>query len=199
MILILGDLQSACGVCIRTGSYCDPTQVQGLAHLLEHSESIVFLYPLKYICCVHAVHVHVWEVHVHIRLSHCVKTHYWVTTDTTLIYVYMYDSVNHSRSFQCTCTIFIWWDHLYVFDRVKRLCFVLPVFDCAVVFMGSEKYPEENAFDAFTSEHGGDSNASTDYERVRTCHMFSHMEWLLYGSQEFQQRAIHVLVVSRLV
>ena len=30
--------QSACGVCIRTGSYCDPPEVAGLAHLLEHSE-----------------------------------------------------------------------------------------------------------------------------------------------------------------
>ncbi len=59
---------------------------------------------------------------------------------------------------------------MYVFDRVNGYV-LLPVFDCAVVFMGSEKYPGENTFDAFTSKHGGFDNASTDYEKVRTCHM----------------------------
>ncbi|XP_008470058.1 nardilysin-like [Diaphorina citri] len=33
-----------------------------------------------------------------------------------------------------------------------------------MVFMGSEKYPEENDFDAFLSTRGGSSNASTEYE-----------------------------------
>ena len=37
----------------------------------------------------------------------------------------------------------------------------------SVVFMGSEKYPDENAFDAFIKKHGGSDNASTDCERVR--------------------------------
>lgn len=41
------------------------------------------------------------------------------------------------------------------------LCFCL----CsAVVFMGSEKYPRENAYDEFVSENGGSSNAWTDAE-----------------------------------
>jgi len=35
-----------------------------------------------------------------------------------------------------------------------------------VVFMGSAKYPDENAFDAFIKKHGGSDNASTDCERV---------------------------------
>jgi len=35
-----------------------------------------------------------------------------------------------------------------------------------VVFMGSEKYPGENTFDAFTNRHGGYDNASTDHETV---------------------------------
>ena len=35
-----------------------------------------------------------------------------------------------------------------------------------VVFMGSEKYPGENAFDVFTHKHGGFDNASTDYNKV---------------------------------
>ena len=35
-----------------------------------------------------------------------------------------------------------------------------------VVFMGSEKYPDENSFDAFITKHGGSDNASTDCERV---------------------------------
>ena len=33
--------------------------------------------------------------------------------------------------------------------------------------MGSEKYPDENAFDAFIKKHGGSDNASTDCEMVR--------------------------------
>lgn len=50
---------------------------------------------------------------------------------------------------------------------------VLPLFSpllfsrCApVVFMGSEKYPSENGFDAFLKKHGGSDNASTDCERT---------------------------------
>ena len=35
-----------------------------------------------------------------------------------------------------------------------------------VVFLGSDKYPVENAFDAFIKKHGGNSNAYTDCERV---------------------------------
>ncbi|XP_065906248.1 nardilysin-like [Dysidea avara] len=35
-----------------------------------------------------------------------------------------------------------------------------------MVFMGSNKYPEENGFDAFITKHGGYSNASTDCERT---------------------------------
>ncbi|XP_065834712.1 nardilysin-like [Oscarella lobularis] len=35
-----------------------------------------------------------------------------------------------------------------------------------MVFLGSEKYPEPNGFDAFLKKHGGCSNASTDCERT---------------------------------
>uniref|UniRef100_A0A8C3AP28 Nardilysin convertase n=1 Tax=Cyclopterus lumpus TaxID=8103 RepID=A0A8C3AP28_CYCLU len=35
-----------------------------------------------------------------------------------------------------------------------------------MVFMGSEKYPSENGFDAFLKKHGGSDNASTDCERT---------------------------------
>ena len=37
--------------------------------------------------------------------------------------------------------------------------------------MGSEKYPDENAFDAFIKKHGGSDNASTDCERVCYVHV----------------------------
>ena len=40
-------------------------------------------------------------------------------------------------------------------------CFFVPV-----VFMGSEKFPDENSFDTFIKQHGGSDNASTDTERV---------------------------------
>ncbi|OWY93221.1 Nardilysin, partial [Phytophthora megakarya] len=36
-----------------------------------------------------------------------------------------------------------------------------------VVFMGSEKYPEEDAFEAFLSAHGGSSNGATECESTR--------------------------------
>lgn len=37
---------------------------------------------------------------------------------------------------------------------------------CVVVFMGSAKYPGDNAFDVLTNRYGGFDNAFTDYERV---------------------------------
>lgn len=45
----------------------------------------------------------------------------------------------------------------------------------AVVFMGSEKYPDENDFDAFLKLHGGFSNAYTDCERVRDLNIPLHL------------------------
>ena len=35
-----------------------------------------------------------------------------------------------------------------------------------MIFMGSEKYPEEDAFSAHISENGGDCNAFTQYEKT---------------------------------
>ncbi|KAH8045405.1 M16 peptidase-like protein [Aureococcus anophagefferens] len=35
-----------------------------------------------------------------------------------------------------------------------------------LLFLGSEKYPDENAYDAFLSKHGGSSNAATDVEET---------------------------------
>lgn len=35
-----------------------------------------------------------------------------------------------------------------------------------MVFMGSKKYPDENAFDSFIKKHGGSDNASTDCEQT---------------------------------
>ncbi|CAG9861964.1 unnamed protein product [Phyllotreta striolata] len=43
-----------------------------------------------------------------------------------------------------------------------------------MVFMGSEKYPEENDFDAFIKKSGGSNNASTDMEH--TCFNFEVLE-----------------------
>lgn len=56
-----------------------------------------------------------------------------------------------------------------------------------VLFMGSEKYPKQNEFDAFLKKHGGLSNASTDCERVsHYCFGSSvHMSLIGYLS-EFQ-------------
>ena len=35
-----------------------------------------------------------------------------------------------------------------------------------LLFMGSEKYPEENSYDAFMSKHGGSDNAYTENEET---------------------------------
>lgn len=35
-----------------------------------------------------------------------------------------------------------------------------------VVFMGSTKYPDENAFDSYINKYGGHDNAFTECERV---------------------------------
>ena len=40
----------------------------------------------------------------------------------------------------------------------------------AVIFMGSEKYPEENAMDEYASCHAGYMDASTGYEHVCLVH-----------------------------
>ena len=37
----------------------------------------------------------------------------------------------------------------------------------SVVFMGSEKYPDENDFKKYIEQHGGFCNAATGCERVR--------------------------------
>lgn len=31
-------MQAACGLCVNVGSFSDPPDISGLAHLLEHSE-----------------------------------------------------------------------------------------------------------------------------------------------------------------
>lgn len=58
---------------------------------------------------------------------------------------------------------------LHLLETVTQyylLYFTLPFLWVSVVFMGSEKYPSENGFDAFLKKHGGSDNASTDCERT---------------------------------
>uniref|UniRef100_A0A7N6BQ49 Nardilysin a (N-arginine dibasic convertase) n=1 Tax=Anabas testudineus TaxID=64144 RepID=A0A7N6BQ49_ANATE len=68
--------------------------------------------------------------------------------------------------------------HLFVFQSAAALCVGVGSFSDPgdlpglahflehMVFMGSEKYPSENGFDAFLKKHGGSDNASTDCERT---------------------------------
>ncbi|KAF2885664.1 hypothetical protein ILUMI_20515 [Ignelater luminosus] len=51
-----------------------------------------------------------------------------------------------------------------------------------MVFMGSEKFPQENDFDAFIKKHGGSDNASTDYET--TTFYFECFEKHLYQAMD---------------
>ncbi|XP_071799391.1 nardilysin-like [Asterias amurensis] len=55
-----------------------------------------------------------------------------------------------------------------------------------MVFMGSEKYPDENSFDAFIRKHGGSDNACTDCER--TTFIFEvHQKHFREGLMRFAQ------------
>ena len=55
--------------------------------------------------------------------------------------------------------------------------------------MGSEKYPDENAFDAFIKKHGGSTNAFTSCERVS---MFQHYSEL-YTAYMLVVTTVHVV------
>ncbi|KAJ8920211.1 hypothetical protein NQ315_011872 [Exocentrus adspersus] len=62
-----------------------------------------------------------------------------------------------------------------------------------MVFMGSEKFPEENDFDSFIRKGGGSGNASTDAET--TCFYFECLEKHLYeGLDKFAQFFISPLM-----
>lgn len=56
--------------------------------------------------------------------------------------------------------VYVWSDFRELYIESVICCHV------TVVFMGSEKYPEENDFDDYVSGHGGHTNAWTDHERV---------------------------------
>jgi nardilysin len=49
-----------------------------------------------------------------------------------------------------------------------------------MLFMGSEKYPQENALDSYLSEHGGSTNAHT--EREYTCYEVDVLPDFLSGA-----------------
>jgi len=64
-----------------------------------------------------------------------------------------------------------------------------------MLFMGSEKYPRENEFDAFLSQNGGSSNAYTDAER--TVYYFSCFQKdLMHGLDIFSQFFIAPLLLE---
>ncbi|KAL6431065.1 hypothetical protein ACFW04_007066 [Cataglyphis niger] len=62
-----------------------------------------------------------------------------------------------------------------------------------MVFMGSEKYPEENDFDAFLSKHGGSTNAETDCEHT-TFYFDVQKKYLLDTLDRFAQFFIKPLM-----
>jgi len=55
-----------------------------------------------------------------------------------------------------------------------------------LLFMGSEKYPEENAYDSFMSKHGGNDNAYTEMEYT-VYHFDIPQEYLAKGLDMFAQ------------
>ncbi|ELU04683.1 hypothetical protein CAPTEDRAFT_222953 [Capitella teleta] len=62
-----------------------------------------------------------------------------------------------------------------------------------MVFMGSEKYPDENDFDAFLKKHGGSSNAYTDCERT-VFYFDVKREFFPAALDRFSQFFIHPLL-----
>ncbi|XP_060100309.1 nardilysin-like [Heteronotia binoei] len=64
-----------------------------------------------------------------------------------------------------------------------------------MVFMGSEKYPDENGFDTFLKKHGGTDNASTDTER--TVFQFDiQKKYFKEGLDRWAQFFIHPLMIK---
>jgi len=62
-----------------------------------------------------------------------------------------------------------------------------------MLFMGTEKYPEENAYDAFLSKHGGSDNAYTEIEYT-VYHLEIPQEKLFPALDMFSQFFIHPLM-----
>ena len=65
-----------------------------------------------------------------------------------------------------------WWlgnKSVSLFPVKVLKCYYNIICIISVVFMGSEKYPDENEFDVFVKKHGGSDNACTDCERVNNC------------------------------
>jgi nardilysin len=67
-----------------------------------------------------------------------------------------------------------------------------------LLFMGSNKYPEENAYDEFISKHGGSDNAWTEFEH--TCYHFEIPQEHLKGALDmFAQFFTHPLLLENSV
>lgn len=64
-----------------------------------------------------------------------------------------------------------------------------------MLFMGTEKYPEENAFDAFLSKNGGSDNAYTDFEHT-VYHLEIPQEGLFQSLDMMAQFFIHPLMLE---
>ncbi|KAG7371853.1 peptidase insulinase family protein [Nitzschia inconspicua] len=64
-----------------------------------------------------------------------------------------------------------------------------------LLFMGSEKYPEENAYDKFMSKHGGSENAFTEEEHT-VYHFEIPQEHLASALDMFAQFFIHPLMLE---
>jgi nardilysin len=64
-----------------------------------------------------------------------------------------------------------------------------------LLFMGSKKYPEENAYDSFMSKHGGDDNAYTEMEHT-VYHFDIPQEHLGKALDLFAQFFIHPLMLE---
>jgi len=62
-----------------------------------------------------------------------------------------------------------------------------------MVFMGSEKFPRENEFDAFLNKHGGETNASTDSEAT-TFYFDCQYQYLFRALERFAQFFISPLI-----
>jgi len=62
---------------------------------------------------------------------------------------------------------------LYVKYQAVRMLLLYSL----VVFMGSRKYPNDNDFDVYISEHGGSSNAFTECEEVSVVTFYCYVSF----------------------
>ncbi len=160
---------------MSVGSFSDPPEIPGLAHFLEHSMCVGGVeWSAAYLKHVDATKARQRQLVIppclvlniprmchlvmpyHRHMESCATQLIWNLKRFQLLpWIVLLEvlSIPVLQVFGCSC-------------EVHACGFLVSSLILLVVFMGSERYPEENECEAFLAKHGGYSNASTDCEMV---------------------------------